>query len=345
MSKKEVSREGAHACNLVVGLFDHCGNSTRVDAGQATRQVDLLRCKSLDQWQPGVRRMPRGQCRIHRDRIPYSTLMGPCTKVRWPAASATTASSAYATQSPILGYEIEKKEALFSGGNFWDGRATGELLGNAAADQAQGPFLNPLEQALPSPVAVVSRVCGSTYASLFLSVWGANACDANKVNAAFDYIALSIAAFEASPESNAFTSKYDYFLKGVVDLTKGEKKGLAVFKGKGKCANCHTLNPNGKGSIRHGNHALPLLTDFTYDNIGVPRNPENPFYDQPIYNPLGKAWIDLGLGEFLATRVEYQQFAAENYGKQRSGPRCGMSTSAPMPASRSRLATTATSRV
>ena len=52
-------------------------------------------------------------------------------------------SSAYATHSPILHYVIKKKAALFIGGNFWDGRATGEKLGNPAADQAQGPFLNP----------------------------------------------------------------------------------------------------------------------------------------------------------------------------------------------------------
>ena len=49
-------------------------------------------------------------------------------------------SSAYATPSPILHFVIEKKEALFIGGNFWDGRATGEKLGNPASDQAQGPY-------------------------------------------------------------------------------------------------------------------------------------------------------------------------------------------------------------
>ncbi len=30
----------------------------------------------------------------------------------------------------------------------------------------------------------------------------------------------------------------------------------------------------------------PLFTDFTYDNLGIPRNPLNPFYDMP-YNPDG----------------------------------------------------------
>ena len=41
------------------------------------------------------------------------------------------------------------RKGLFVGGNFWDGRATGEILGSPAAEQAKGPFLNPVEQALP----------------------------------------------------------------------------------------------------------------------------------------------------------------------------------------------------
>ena len=44
-------------------------------------------------------------------------------------------SAAYATLSPVLYMD---KKGLFVGGNFWDGRATGEKLGNPAADQAQG---------------------------------------------------------------------------------------------------------------------------------------------------------------------------------------------------------------
>lgn len=51
-------------------------------------------------------------------------------------------SAAYATLSPIF---HQDKKGLFIGGNFWDGRATGEVLGNPAADQALGPFLNPVE--------------------------------------------------------------------------------------------------------------------------------------------------------------------------------------------------------
>lgn len=219
-------------------------------------------------------------------------------------------SSAYATPNPLLHYVLEKKEARFIGGNFWDGRATGEKLGTPAADQAQGPFLNALEQALPAPADVVSRVCGGSYGDLFKKVWGADICDPDKVTTAFDKIALSIAAFEASPESNAFTSKYDYYLKGMVDLTKEEKRGLSLFKTKARCANCHTVDPGSNGQ-------RPLFTDFTYDNLGMPRNPQNPFYTQTAFNALGDKWLDRGLGEFLASRKDFQQFAPMNYGKQK----------------------------
>jgi cytochrome c peroxidase len=50
--------------------------------------------------------------------------------------------SAYAGDSPILYYDGTK----WVGGMFWDGRATGWTLGDPLAEQAQGPFLNPLEQ-------------------------------------------------------------------------------------------------------------------------------------------------------------------------------------------------------
>ena len=62
-------------------------------------------------------------------------------------------SSAYGSFSPILHVD---KTGTFIGGMFWDGRATGERLGSPLAEQAQGPFLNPMEQALTSAPDVVS---------------------------------------------------------------------------------------------------------------------------------------------------------------------------------------------
>ncbi len=83
-------------------------------------------------------------------------------------------SAAYATVSPIF---HQDKSGLFLGGNFWDGRATGEVLGNPAADQALGPFLNTVEQALPDSACVVYRVCSASYPVSFEAVWGDEACD------------------------------------------------------------------------------------------------------------------------------------------------------------------------
>ncbi len=47
--------------------------------------------------------------------------------------------TAYAASAPI--FSLDPATGSFTGGNFWDGSATGEKLGNPAADQAQGPFL------------------------------------------------------------------------------------------------------------------------------------------------------------------------------------------------------------
>jgi cytochrome c peroxidase len=240
-------------------------------------------------------------------------------------------SSAYATVSPIFHFVIDQQEALFIGGNFWDGRATGERLGNPAADQAQGPFLNPVEQASPDNACIVYRVCtADSYPVSFDEVWPGS-CDIDwpadiedicgqedvmvmlspedraKVAMAYDNIALSIAAFEASAESNAFTSKYDQSKGGKAKLTQQERRGFALFQGKGKCKNCH---------LSAGQN--PLFTDFTFDNLGIPKNPDNPFYGMPPeFNPDGPDWIDPGLGGFLETRPEYAEYAEENHGKHK----------------------------
>ncbi len=226
-------------------------------------------------------------------------------------------SSAYATFSPI--FHFDDAEGIFVGGNFWDGRATGEELGNPAADQAQGPFLNPVEQNNPSEQAVCEKVAASKYADLFEEVWGPGSLDCvSDVAGTYDRIALSIAAYEASSEVNQFSSKYDAYLAGEAELTEQEALGLEVFNGKGMCAACHPSEP-GPYSDK------PLFTDFTYDNLGVPKNPENPFYrmdevfldDGTPINPEGADWIDPGLGGFLTTRPEWDDLAGENMGKHK----------------------------
>lgn len=220
-------------------------------------------------------------------------------------------SAAYATLSPVFHYNEE--EGLFIGGNFWDGRATGETLGNPAADQALGPFLNPVEHNNPSKEAVCRQIEDSQYVQLFIDVWGAIDCETG-LDVTYDQVGLSIAAYEASVEVNPFSSKYDYFLLGLVDLTEQEAWGLELFEGKALCSACHPSE---------GEKAL--FTDFSFDNLGVPKNPENPFYDMDeIYlddgspiNPLGDAWVDPGLGGFLKNRPEWSNMASDNMGKHK----------------------------
>jgi cytochrome c peroxidase len=210
--------------------------------------------------------------------------------------------AAYAGDSPLLYYN--KTDEVWVGGMFWDGRATGWKLGDPLAEQAQGPFLNPLEQALPDASDVVDRVCISKYADLFRKVCGADIC--GNVPAAYECIARSIAAYERSPEVSQFTSKYDAFLQGKAQLTAQEALGLELFNGKAMCSACH---------ISDG--PKPLFTDFTYDNLGVPRNPKNPFYFEPKWNPDGLDWVDTGLGGFLQSGGYNSDVYDLEWGKQK----------------------------
>lgn len=246
--------------------------------------------------------------------------------------------SAYAGDSPELYYD-EIDEGWF-GGMFWDGRATGWTLHDSLAEQAQGPFLNPLEQAIPNAMVLCNKVRQANYAGLFEEVWGAGSLNCAKdVNGVYERIGRSVAAYERSFEVNPFSSKFDLFWdnalaagKDVTQIKCGtggmgsggggmggamgcpgggtdpnrwmtfrnlglsdtELQGLAVFNdpNRADCASCHSLQPGADG--------YPLFTDFGYDNIGVPKNPENPFYSMPeAWNPDGENWVDYGLGGFL----------------------------------------------
>src|SRR5450759_127618 len=210
-------------------------------------------------------------------------------------------SAAYAGDSPIL----HLAGTTWVGGMFWDGRATGWILGDPLAEQAQGPFLNPLEQNNASAQVVIDKVLASNYRDLFLQV-----CTDSDTAKRYECIGRAIAEYERSKEVNPFSSKFDAYLDNKAKLTKQEKDGFRLFLGKGNCANCHSVTP-GRSSER------PLFTDFTYDNLGVPRNPSNPFYNEPAWNPAGAAWVDTGLGGFLQTAGYDETVWGPEWGKQK----------------------------
>jgi cytochrome c peroxidase len=218
--------------------------------------------------------------------------------------------AAYGGYSPVLHYD--EAEEFWIGGMFWDGRATGWILGDPLAEQALGPFLNPVEQNSPQARLVLIRVANSDYAGLFEEVWGPGSLDfTDDVAGTYERIGRSISAYEKSPEVNPFTSKYDYYLAGQVELTAQEAWGLELFEGKAMCSACHI-------SEAGPNDEPPLFTDFTYDNLGVPKNPLNPFYSMPRkWNPDGEDWIDYGLGGFLKASGYGPEVYEPELGKQK----------------------------
>lgn len=236
-------------------------------------------------------------------------------------------SAAYAGESAIRRYDGAAGSWL--GGMFWDGRATGEVMGDPLAEQAKGPFLNPLEQALSSPEELCNKVKAGTYTALFEQVWGAGSLDCTRADVVYDQIARSVAAYERSWEVNPYSSKFDKFWDKAktkrLDVTRinmnnytkyrnlglsdTELYGLAMFNTPtyANCASCHSLQAGPKG--------YPLFTDYSYDNLGVPRNLENPFYDNLAHNPEGSAWVDTGLGGYLESIQDPS--AAQQMGKMK----------------------------
>ena len=92
-------------------------------------------------------------------------------------------------------------------------------------------------------------------------------------------------------------------------MAKSDYVGL--FEGKGMCSACHISEPGENGEP-------PLFTDFTFDNLGIPKNPDNPFYTQPpSINPDGMNWIDPGLGGFLQSAGYSEDVYMAEWGKHK----------------------------
>jgi cytochrome c peroxidase len=186
---------------------------------------------------------------------------------------------------------------------------------------------------------VIHDVGTSDYASLFEEVWGFGALD--DVEAAYDQVALSIAAFERTALFGQFTSKYDHYLEACLaaagdpdDCAQGlgpiaasvgaaifsdeEWDGFQLFMGENDndgvreagegamCSACHVVDwTDDPGNVvvpawTVPGKVPPLFTDFTFDNLGVPRNTDYPFDpDAPI---------DLGLGTVVNDSAENGKF-------------------------------------
>jgi cytochrome c peroxidase len=165
-----------------------------------------------------------------------------------------------------------------TGGFFRDGRAS------SLATQAEQPFVTPFEMANQDAAEVVSRLRTSTATlQAFTAVYGEAVLD--DPDTALKDMGLALAAFETEdPSFHPFSSKYDYWLQGQAQLTAQEQSGLDLFNNpvKGNCTACHPSQPQ-----QYDSHAL--FTDFSFDNIGVPRNWNIPANSQDSVSPIDSA--------------------------------------------------------
>ncbi len=318
-------------------------SDTLADAGQASldplQQIVLLGKLLFYDQELSVRR--NEACAFCH--MPETGFSGPVsalnqTTVSYPGSIRTRfggrnpQSHTYASFSPVLHYNALQGDLV--GGAFWDMRATGLRLNSPLAEQAQGPPLDPVEMGMIDAACVVYRASERPYRRIAEREWGAQAfaiqwprdveavcgqpgpaldsdpmpvhlspVDRGIAQATFDRIAQGIAAYEASIEVNAFSSKYDYVMAGKAQFTPDEKAGYALFRGKTThCNECH--RDGGPGEE-------PLFTDFTASNLGLPPNPAVPFYEENApdrfgftANERGHNFLDPGVGGFLQGRLD-----------------------------------------
>jgi cytochrome c peroxidase len=168
-----------------------------------------------------------------------------------------------------------------------------------------GPFLNPVEQNNPDVISILQKIANSRYSWLWEKAYGEKlSLDPAQSRDNYEKVGRAIAAYERSSEVSAFTSKFDYYLRGKISLTALELKGKELFEGKGGCSACHISNKGTGGK-------MPLFTDYTFDNLGVPKNPENPVYKE------SPDFVDLGLGAFLKSAGQAEAVYSKEIGKHK----------------------------
>jgi len=185
----------------------------------------------------------------------------------------------YMAYSPAFGFAKDEDEGENKlearGGQFWDGRAS-DLV-----EQPAGPLMNPLEMNNPSADAVVEKVKNAVYAPMMTAVYGPDVFA--DPNAAFQRVSQSLFAYEATERFAPFASKFDDYLRGKAKQTPIEARGLALFVDpkRGNCLACHAGKTDSKDPTDW------LLTDFTYDALGAPRNAAIPANADPLTFDLG----------------------------------------------------------
>jgi len=188
-------------------------------------------------------------------------------------------SLSYAAFTPYRHQEIIRGRVEELGGFFRDGRAKFFI------QQAMFPLIDVNEMNNYSLEKLANKVKSAAYYGKYKQIYGTIAA-ADSFNVLYN-ISEALMAFELSYQLRPFTSKYDFYLRGMAQLTDSEKRGLALFNDtlKAKCSLCHSTSP-----LPYVDNITILLTDFSYDNIGLPKFSTTPQIDSGAalaegYNP------------------------------------------------------------
>src|SRR5229473_8535687 len=213
--------------------------------------------------------------------MPYVAFSGPIpsvnlTMIAYPGTAHFRAGKRSAQRYPYAPFfpvlQFNEEQGLFFGGNFWDSRATGYLLRNPDAHQAQGPPVDTQEMGNPDTACITFKLSQAQYRPLFEALFGQGSFnikfphDTEKIcatpggasvfgtdtmpvklnpedrvlsNQVYDRWGQALDAYEQSVQVSAFSSKFDAFLAGNYTFTPDEKAGYDLFRGKANCNSCH----------------------------------------------------------------------------------------------------------
>lgn len=274
-----LSASGQMSCAFCHDPANHYGPPARVSAAVISGGPDMNR--------PGLRAVPTLTYKFATP--PFS--IGP-TSPESEAAEATPMQEAENGARPegalrTAGAQLlarpgaPKAKTRAAGGNivargglFWDGRAAD------LQDQSLGPLLSPFEMANAS-LADLAATIRAGYGKELGQLFGAQILKDDRMTV--DEAAFAIARFEIEDVSfHPFSSKYDAYLAGRAQLSPQEAVGLRLFNdpNKGNCAACHLDTPS-------ADDKPPMFTDFEFEALGVPRNPQIPANRNPAYHDLG----------------------------------------------------------
>lgn len=182
---------------------------------------------------------------------------------------------AYATFSPAFHVGVRERHNKHNARRRYEGPLGGQFHDGRAADlaeQAGGPFLNPVEMAMPDEAAVVARLeADPTYVEGLKTHFGPEVFE--RPARAYRAMTEAIAAYEASPAVSPFDAPYDKALSGEVPLGFMALTGRALFFSEfTSCAACHQLNESGDPSGRK----TETFSGYEYHNIGLSAGASGP---------------------------------------------------------------------